>query len=265
MTTTAMPTTRPTGPNGWLVIGGVFTALLLASGVLSTAGWLGYRTESQSTVYHQAVSSISVDIDTGDLTLTPGEPGTVTVQRKLHWSYWKPVVNEQWDGQHLRVTTDCIGRFFPGPGCEVDYTLAVPEGVSVDAHTSTGDINVRNIRGELRLSTSTGDIDVAGAAAALTLRTSTGDITASGLTSSTVEADTGTGGVTLSLATEPTSVSVQTSTGDVRVVVPGNESYRVRTHTGTGDINTTVRSNDDSSRSITVGTGTGDIDITAAG
>jgi CheY-like chemotaxis protein len=42
---------RSSGPNGWLVIGGVLTALLIATGTLAVTGWLGYRAESQHQTY----------------------------------------------------------------------------------------------------------------------------------------------------------------------------------------------------------------------
>jgi hypothetical protein len=56
---------RPTGPNPWLVIGGVVTALLLAAGILNAVGWLNYRTEVQQTVYVQTAESIAIDIAAG--------------------------------------------------------------------------------------------------------------------------------------------------------------------------------------------------------
>jgi hypothetical protein len=251
---------RPGGPNGWLVLGGIVTALLIAAGTLTVIGWLGYRTETQRQVYDQTATSIDLDISTGDLTLVPGEPGEVVVTRRLYWSYSKPTIDERWDGQTLRVTGDCRGWWI-GPGCGVDYTLEVPEGVAVRAQTSTGDVTVRNIRGALQLTTSTGDISVTGATGALKLRTSTGDIRATDLTSSTVDASASTGDIMVILTAAPQSVAVRTSTGDIDVFVPTGQTYRVQTEVSTGDVRVGVRQSDDASRSITARTSTGDIDI----
>jgi len=242
---TAQPAPAPAmqrGPNGWLVIGGVLTAATLVLGVLSAAGWLSYRTEVQHQVYEQQSTDITVDIDTGNLTLTAGDPGTVTVTRRLKWAFAKPTVQEHWDGQSLQISSTCT-RSWPGPGCAVDYTIEVPEGVAVRASTSTGDITVRNLRGQLRLSTSTGDIH------------------GSDLASANVEAQTDTGDIVLRLTSPARAVSTRTSTGDIEIVVPGQDGYRVETRTGTGDVDVLVRRDDASQRSIAAHTGTGDIDV----
>jgi len=261
MTAPPAPVTRPRGPNGWLVIGGVFTALLLIAGGLSAAGWLGYRTELQEHVYEADVTSIFLEVDTGDLRLSPGEAGAVTVERRLFWSYRKPTFEERWDGQTLRVTGDCSGWFSIGPGCGVDYTLRVPEGVSVQARTSTGDVSVTNIDGDLHLTSSTGDIRVTGGGGALQLSTSTGDIIASDVTSDTIDASTSTGDVRLGFADAPRTVSAEASTGDIRIVVPDGDSYRIDADASTGDVRVSVGRNDDSGRSIVARTSTGDVDV----
>jgi hypothetical protein len=261
MTAPTTSRTRPGGPNPWLVIGGVFTALLLIAGGLSVAGWLGYRTEIQQQTYRAEVTSIVVDVGTGDLTLSPGESGVVDVERRLFWSYRKPVVDERWDGRTLRVTGDCSGWFSIGPGCGVDYTLRVPEGVSVQARTSTGDISVLNIGGELHLTTSTGDVRVTGGAGALQLRTSTGDITATDVAAPTIDASTSTGDIQLRLAAAPRTVAAEASTGDIRILVPDGDDYRVDADASTGDVRVSVQLNDSAGRSIFARASTGDIGI----
>jgi hypothetical protein len=243
VTTTHLPPTpgrrsRPTGPNAWLVIGGVGTAILLIAGALSVAGWLGYRTEVQSQVYHQSIATIDIDIATGDLVLSPGEPDTVSLTRRLHWSYTKPTVEEHWDGQTLRVTGACRGVSF-GPNCGVDYTVAVPPGIAIRAHTSTGDVLVRDLHGELQLSTDTGDI----------------------IASNSVTASADTGDITLSFSAPPQAVSAGTDTGDVTLAVPPGDDYHVQAQTDTGDVGIAVQQNEGSARSITARTNTGDINI----
>lgn len=241
--TTVVPSRRPRGPNGWLAIGGVFTVLAIAVGSLSAAGWLGFRTETQDETYRQEVTKISLDVGTGDLTLAPGDAGAVAVHRRLFWSYSKPTIDEHWDGSTLRVTARCRALVSLGPGCGVDYTVAVPEGIAVEAHTSTGDVSVRNIRGHLRLSTSTGDI------------------TASGITSTDVEVSTSTGDIDIRFTEPPQAVAARASTGDVTVSLPEREAYRVQADASTGDVHVNVRQDGDATRSVVIRTSTGDIDV----
>ncbi len=262
--TTIVGGARSRRPNGWLAVGGIFTTLAIAAGGLSTAGWLGFRSETQDHTYRQAVTRISIDVGPGDLRIAPGEAGAVAIHRRMFWSFSKPTIDERWDGQTLQVTTRCRVLLSVGPGCGVDYTIAVPEGVEVEAHTSTGDISVRGIRGGLRLSTSTGDIAVTDATSNLWLQSSTGDIKATGLTSSDVEASASTGDVDLRFAGPPRAVAARASTGDVTVSVPDGEAYRVQADTGTGDVHIGVRQDSDAERSIVVRTSTGDVDISYA-
>lgn len=244
MTTSGSPVataTRPSGPNGWLVIGGVLTVLLIAAGTLSVAGWLGVRSETQSQTYRHDAEEISIEISNGDVTLVAGEPGLVSVERRLRWSYAKPTYDERWDGRTLHVTTDCRAGQWLGPQCGIDYTLAVPETVAVRVRTSTGDIAVRDLRGELRLSTSTGDV------------------TAVDVASPAIDVSTSTGDIRLTVTAPPQTVTARTGTGDVTVRVPEGGSYRVQTDTGIGDTRISVPRDNSASRSITVRTSTGDI------
>jgi Toastrack DUF4097 len=264
MSVSPVTQTRPSGPNGWLVIGGVVTALLILGGVVSAASWFNFRTETSHAVYTGDLTSISVDMDTGDVSLTPGEPGVVDVERRTFWSFEKPVVEEKWDGQNLRVTVYCQGVAWIGRGCGVNYRLAIPTDIAVDVHTSTGDVTATNIDGELHLTSSTGDIHVTGGSGGLQLRTSTGDVSATDVESESVDASASTGDVRLEFTSAPRTVSAHTSTGDVRVVVPDGEAYHVEADTSTGDTDVSVRRDDDSDRSIIAKTSTGDVDVVYA-
>lgn len=189
----------------------------------------------------------------------------MAVHRRIFWSYAKPTIEERWDGQTLQVTARCRAALLSlGPGCGVDYTIAVPEGVAVEAHTSTGDITVRGVRGGLRLSTSTGDIAITDVTGKLSLRSSTGDINATGLTSSDVEASVSTGDVDLRFSRPPQAVAARAGTGDVTVSVPEGEAYRVQADAGIGDTHIGVRQDGEAERSIVARTSTGDIDISYA-
>lgn len=254
--------TRRPGPNGWLVIGGVLTALVLATGAVSVAGWLGYRSQTETKTYFAMIYDIAIELDMGDVIVVPGEEsGLVSITRRIAWSYQRPKITEQWDGQTLRISADCGVWLLAGPRCGVTYTVQVPFHVSVQARTSTGDITVNDIQGPLQLTTSTGDIRVTGAANELRLNSRTGDIVVSAITAPVVDASTGSGDIRLTLADSPMSVSARTTTGDVFIVVPPGPSYKVEANTSVGDTRITVRNDTWAGRSIVARTTTGDIDV----
>jgi DUF4097 and DUF4098 domain-containing protein YvlB len=140
----------------------------------------------------------------------------------------------------------------------------VPAKVSVQARTSTGDVRVEHLQGDLRLSTSTGDIHVANARANLWAHTGSGDVEATELTSPDIDAATGTGDIGLGLVGPPRRVRADTGTGDVSITVPASGSYRVDADAGTGDVNVGVVTDPNSDEQIVVRTGTGDINVRPA-
>lgn len=252
---------RPRRRNGWLVAGGIITAIVLTISTLTVASWLGYRADTEQQTYRAMVADIAVELDMGDLIVVPGGVHYISVTRRITWSYQRPHFTEQWDGHTLRISTDC--GFWPltGPHCGVTYTLAVPADVAVRARTSTGDIVISDIHGGLHLTTTTGDIRVTGVDGPLQLHTSTGDITAMDITSPNVEASTDTGDIDLRLAAAPYDISAHTTLGDVSIVVPEGEAYRVDADTGIGDERITVQRSETGRRPIVARSTTGNIDI----
>lgn len=228
---------------GWFVLGSVFAVLILAAGTVSAASWLARRTQVQDQAYPGPINQLVIDVGTGNLTLLPGEQG-VRVHRHLTWSWTRPGIEESWDAGTLRIVTRCPVLNF-GSGCGVDYTLRLPAGTPVQAHTSTGDVTVRDWSGPLALTTSTGEV------------------TGTGLSSPSTQADAGTGDVSLAFVHAPAQVQARTDTGDVAIRVPPGGAYQVRTDTGIGDVRVGVEQVSSGGGSIEARTGTGDIDITS--
>ncbi len=250
------------GRRVWRVVGATFAAVTLACGVLNAVTWLARQSETQTQTYRQPVSRIVLDLDTGDLTVTPSGDDTVTVQRHLRWTLAKPTIEETWDGGTLRIRVRCAQfQFAINSLCGVDYVLQVPKGVDVEAHSDTGDTTVRDVEGSLRLTTDTGDIDVSNTPGTLWVRTDTGDVRASGLASSEVDVATDTGDVVLRFTRPPSRVQVATDTGDVSVAVPRGDAYRVQTSTDIGSKNIRILQDVTASRTIIARTDVGDVDL----
>jgi hypothetical protein len=225
---------------GWFVLGSVFAVLALVAGTASAAAWLARRTQVQDQAYPGPITRLVIDASSGDLTLLPGDPG-VRVHRHLTWSWTKPVIQESWDAGTLHIVTHCPVVNFGD--CAVDYTLRLPAGTPVEAHTSTGDVTVRDWSGPLALTTSTGDV------------------TGTGLSSPSAQTKASTGDVSLAFVHAPSQVQARTSTGDVTIRVPPGGAYQVRTDVSTGDVRVGVAQVTTGGGSIEARTSTGDIDI----
>lgn len=262
MTVSAVPPRR--SERAWLVVGSVATVVALL--LTSCAAWawlarLSPETETGHGTYRGAISVVVVDVDEGDLLLTAGAPGQVSFERRLEWTGPEPEVTETWDGTVFQITVDCAGGWFlPQLVCRASYTLRVPPDAAVEVGNRSGGIEVRELTGDVRLSGSNDPVTVADLTGALTVETGSGDVTGSGLRSDRVTVRTGSGNVALSFAVPPDQVSVETTTGNPMIEVPGGDRYQVSVGT-TGNQEVAVVSDPDAPRSIHVRTTSGDVQL----
>jgi lia operon protein LiaG len=127
-------------------------------------------------------------------------------------------------------------------------------GVDVGA----GEVRVSDAQGDVNVDTGSGSVEVTGyRGAALTVDTGSGDVTGSDLTGDELSVDTGSGeirlatvsaprvsletgsgGVTADLRAAPTSLEVETGSGDVTIRAPSSLSAKLEIETSSGDIET---------------------------
>jgi hypothetical protein len=274
-----------------MVIGAVVTTITLVIGALVLRAWLEARGPVPVTVQHQTyqrpVSQVVLGLSDGDVTVEPGPPGQVVVERQLVGRQ-KPIVAETWQGTTLHVQAHCpSGGIWPTlfESCSIHYLLWLPPDTAVAAHTDRGDVTVQGSGGDLSLSTDRGDIKLAGTTGTVRAHTSRGDvtvqgsggdlslstdrgdiklagttgtvqagsavgsITGSGLRCTAVTARLGSGSAGLSFTTAPRTVET-TAGGDIDIAVPSGR-YRVDAHTGSGDPVVDVAGASDSPSSIT--------------
>jgi Putative adhesin len=257
-TTTSGRAGRAAGRTAWLTLGGVFTALTLAFGGLNVWAWLAHQTATEEHTYLHPATRIEVDVGSGDVSLAPGAAGQVSVRRHLGWWGARPRPAESWDGTTLRIRGGCPLTI--AGDCYLDYQLRVPAGVTVVAHTSSGDLKARDLDGDLDLSASSGDVEVTGTRGQLAVRTSSGDVQASGLRSASVEARVSSGDVHLDFAQPPRMVRVQASAGDVDIAVPRG-AYGVQADADSGDTTVAVDRSPSSPYGIVAHASSGDVRV----
>jgi hypothetical protein len=242
--------------------------------------------------------SMTVTTAGGQLTLEPGAGGRATLAGTATYTFIRSTLTEQTAGGHTAVAYHC--SHLPVGDCELDATLHVPAALPVSASTGGGtgsvtgltgpvtlssgggNLSAARVSGPLSLNTSGGDvqladvtspqltavsgggnIDAAGlGSATATLTTSGGDIRAAGVSSATVSAGTGGGDINITFTSVPRDVRVDTSGGNITLVLPpGSTAYHVTAQTQGGNVTDDLPQNSSSPDEITATSGGGDISI----
>lgn len=121
-------------------------------------------------------------------------------------------------GSVVQVVADC--RAWLSPGCGVDLTITVPEGLQVDVVGGSGDVEVAGLT-----------------AGVVTIRASEGDVDLDGLGVQDLTVTTGSGDVEATFAEQPFAVKVTTGSGDVDLGLPdGDRPYEVEATSSSGDV-----------------------------
>lgn len=156
---------------------------------------------------------------------------------------------------------------------EVDYTISVPRGTSVEVSAVSSDVHVSDVCGSISLNTTSGDVDVTCIDGDSQIQTVSGDVTVSNARARHLEVGSTSGDVVVrdlhgSLATNAVSgdltltdivgdeVTAETVSGDVQYdgAIQDNGRYSFEAHSG--DI--TVRVPSTMNATVTVSTFNGD-------
>jgi hypothetical protein len=246
-------------------------AVALAVGALLTLGLVGYGCFVLTTLISResrtydatypaaAVRSVAVDVDDAGVTIVGGLPAgqRVTVHSTAHFSWEHPAYSAALDGHGtLRVRLRC--SHWSPIGCSGRITLAVPSGVPVAARSNGGGVLAERLDGPLTLSAVDGGVHVADVSGDLRLTTSDGGIHGDGIRSARVTAKSSDGGVHLTFAVPPRSVTARSSDGGTAIHLPaGSGPYNVQARASDGSKHTNVRTDPRSDRTITVTTSDG--------
>ncbi|GAA4707746.1 DUF4097 family beta strand repeat-containing protein [Phytohabitans rumicis] len=249
----------------WRTLGGATTVLvLLFAGVVAWTWLSPTRTDEDRKTYQQAVTAVKLDSNAGDITVTAGEPGTVTVEHKLSWtSLRKPTVEQTWRGDVLSITGRCPRsglKFGLGSDCAMDYVLRVPPGIAVELRTEAGSVRVRDLTGDVRLTASAGDVTAENVSGPLWARADSGQITGVGLRSDTADVEIDSGDVELTFAEPANTVSAVASAGDVTVRLPAG-AYNVTADAASGEETVEVTRDPAAPSTVTARTSSGDVTV----
>lgn len=155
----------------------------------------------------------------------------------------------------------------------LDLTVEVPRDRRVErAEATTGDVDVRDVRGPIVAETDTGDVDVSGVRERLVAEADTGDVAVDGEEVDRLTTDTG--GVDATIRGLASPATIETDTGDAAVALAADLDVTVSVSVDTGEADVgdgfdSVRIQDgsgevvlgDGSGALTVTTDTGDVTL----
>lgn len=253
-----------------LAVGGV--ALLLAGASVLT--WGGFDDAEARTTALGDIRGIEIGDGSGsvDVRYEPGVRAEVEQRQDRWWAGWSPTPEARHsvrDGE-LFLDTDCGFR------CSVDYVVTLPKRVavtgelgsgsldiagmsSVEVDVGSGSILVRDVPGPVTARTGSGNIELDDLGGRIDVDTGSGGIEGRNLRGGDITARTDSGGVTLGLSS-PRSVDVDTGSGRIELTVPRGP-YRVDAETGSGTAEIDVGRDPDAERSLTLSTGSGGIEV----
>ncbi|MDA8368868.1 MAG: DUF4097 family beta strand repeat-containing protein [Nocardiopsaceae bacterium] len=238
--------------SGWLFIGVAVAVAVLVIGAVRALGEVPTGKESRSDTFGGA-ARVVVDNDTGgDVEVRSSGGDEVTVARTLRGSpLGEPGDEVELDGETVRADADCNGLLPAVGGCAVDYEISVPAGTELTIETTSGEVELTSIEGDVQVdtdsgqvtadelkgnaavSTSSGGIELSDVAGDMELKTTSGGITASG-TAETVQAESTSGTVHLE---EISAVRVEAGSVSGTVNIEGDfETADVETVSGTVNV-----------------------------
>ena len=218
------------------------------------------------------VDDVTIGGGAGTLVLRRDEAAAaVTIARVIHYQHDEPTGRyDRLEGTRLVLDSDC------GDDCYIDYTITVPNVVSVAGHLGSGDVSLTDIRGAV-VTTGSGDITITRPSADVHAEAGSGEVStidSAGRVSAKagsgdvrlerargpVTGTTGSGDMTISMATTE-SVEAHASSGDLSVRVPTGSSYRVDAVTGSGAKDIGIGTDANSEHLLDLETGSGRLTV----
>jgi hypothetical protein len=202
---------RRLSPWAWIV---AVSATIVAGGLLLLTVWGVASRENRVTSYAVRGSLDQIDLDLGAADAQVIGGGRAQVEQTERFAFGHHAdVRRTVAGGVLRIRSRCPITVLHA--CSATYRVTVPDNVPVVVRTGEGDVDFRGFRGSARIVTGSGDVDVRGFCGfSLQARAETGDVAAD-------------------LACAPEDLTLRSSTGGVRAVVPPGR-YRLDADTNAG-------------------------------
>jgi hypothetical protein len=226
------------------LVAALFAAAFIAGGALTLLNLLSHHSFTVRSSY-SGVRSLTIDSGGGDVRLTSAPAGAqLTAVARVSEDLETPRRGTALNGSGLlRLSGHC--SVLMSIYCSVDYTVAVPAGVSVNAASGAGDITASGLTTTKPLS----------------LQSGAGDVDAFGISAPVVHLNAAAGDITARLTTPPRYLDASSGVGDIILTVP-NVPYDVTASAGAGEVSDQgLRIDPSSPRRLEVTAGAGSITI----
>lgn len=202
------------------------------------------------------VSSIQLSTGSGDAVIVRGSGTEVGLVIEYTYSddVFKPKIRQS--GGQLILEEKIDSNWMSGRG-ESTWTLTVPDGLEIRFSTGSGDLAIRDIRGDVRHASGSGDLELVGFTGELRAATGSGDLS---MANSTGKIDAATGSGDVDVDGHMGALKAATGSGDVSVaklVANGNISLA----TGSGDIDVTLAADPKGDISMASGSGSSTLNL----
>ncbi len=210
---------------GWhaavAVSAAVVTLVVLATG----AAWLAtLRSNTTRYVISAPLTRVELSLASGDALIVGTQSTTLEVRRTDQYAFGHAAREQRsLAGGVLRISSRCP-KIVVG-SCSASYELAVPETVTVEVHTTSGNVRLTGFRGTAVVQTRAGDVNV------------------DAYCGFDLAAITGSGDVRIAAACSPAHLSVRTRSGDAVALVPPGR-YRINAASGSGPAHVNGVTND---------------------
>ena len=234
-------------------------ALILGGGWWAAAELTG-STATERMAFPVQGSSLVLEASDADVEIRSGDVSRITVERKTERNVFSSEPIEKYEDGKLELQDTGCG-FLSFGSCDTGYVVVVPQDLAVKAENTSGDLTVTDLSKGADLRTSSGGIEIRAVGGEVRLNTSSGGIEGQDLGDGRYAAEVSSGDIELEFRTAPASVDAESSSGDVAIRVPGDDTYAVDAGTSSGDTESSLKQDPAAPRKIRAKTSSGDITL----
>jgi DUF4097 and DUF4098 domain-containing protein YvlB len=216
-------------------------AVVLAVATLSTATSFAAEGRFERTLPVGAPATVSISAGSGNITVTRGAAGTVTVRGRITDNEWygdgaaaairQLEQNPPIEQQGNTVTIGKIADESIAKKLTISYEVTVPEAADLTARSGSGDVIAQGIGGDANLTSGSGSVTASDIGGALSASAGSGDLAIDRIRGN-VRAKSGSGSIRATGVGG--TASAETGSGDIRVEVTG--TGEVSASSGSGDL-----------------------------